>query len=105
MLEGIVADFYLFLEGFRFRDLSTFAFLLGRSASWLDSVSVRFDSLLLGRRRGRLNPREFHGVLLLDFGGLQDFENVDFLVIPRPECQLAGLVSPRDSVVAHLSNN
>ena len=56
--------------------------------------------LAIVRRRGRLIPREFHGDLLLDYGGFQDFGNVDVLFLPRPECQRAGLASPRDSVVA-----
>ena len=86
MLEDFVADFYLFLEGFCFRDLSTFPFLIGRSASWRDSVSVRLDSPVLERRRGRLHPREFHGVLLLVCGGPQVCENVGFLV-----CSEAGV--------------
>ena len=57
------------------------------------------------RRRGRLNSRGFHGDLLRVCGGLQDFDNVDFLVLSRPECQLTGLVCPRDSVVASLSDS
>ena len=48
------------------------------------------------RRRGRLSPRKFHGEFLLVGGGLLDFALVVFLVLPRPQCQLAGLASPRD---------
>ena len=33
MLEAVVADFYCFLEVFCFRDLSTFTFLFGWSAT------------------------------------------------------------------------
>ena len=86
MLEEIVANFYLFLEGFCFRDLSTFPFLIGRSASWRDSVSVRLVSPVLERRRGSLHPRKFHGVLLLVCAGPQVCENVGFLV-----CSEAGV--------------
>ena len=38
------------------------------------------------------------------WGGFQDFGLVDFLVLPRPECQPAGLASPRASVLACLSD-
>ena len=86
MLEVFVANLYLFLEGFCFRDLATFPFLIGRSASWRDSVSVRLDSPLLERRRGRPHPRGFYGVLLLVCGGPQVCENVGFLV-----CSEAGV--------------
>ena len=86
MLEDFVANFYLFVEVFWFRDLSTFPFLIGRSASWQDSVSVRLDSPVLERRRGRLHLREFHGVLLLVYGGPHVCEYVGFLV-----CSEAGV--------------
>ena len=60
MLEDFVAYFHLFFEVFCFRDVSTFPFLLGRSASRWDSVSARLDSPVLERRRGRLHPCEMH---------------------------------------------
>ena len=40
-----------------------------------------------------------HGEFLLVGGGLLDFALVVFLVLPRPQCQLAGLASPRDFVL------
>ena len=44
--------------------------------------------------------REF----LFDFDGFQFLGLVVFRVLPRPECQLAGLASPRASVRAYLSD-
>ena len=84
--RGFCRVFLIVSEDLSFRDLSAFPFLIGRSASWRDSVSVRLDSPVLERRRGRLHPREFHGILLLVCGGLQVCENVGFLV-----CSEAGV--------------
>ena len=66
-------------------------------------VSEDLGSRVFERRRGRTNPRSFRGDFLLECGGLQDFELVDFLVLPRLECQLAGLASPRASVLESLN--
>ena len=63
--------FYVIMEGFMSLDfsifLSTFPFFRDRSARRLDSRlgGPRFS--LFVRRRGRLNPRKFHGDLLLDY--------------------------------------
>ena len=78
---------------------SAFPFLQARSARRLDSRlrGPRFS--LLVRRRGRLNPRKFHGAFLLAGGGLLDFALVVLLFLPRPQCQVAGLASPRDLVL------
>jgi hypothetical protein len=100
--------FYVFLKGFKFVDLSiclsTFPFLRDRSARWLDSRlrGPRFS--LFVRRRGRLNPRKILGDFLLVGGGLVDFALVDFRVLPRPQCQLIGLASPRDVVLVFMSD-
>ena len=106
-LADVQAIFYVFLKGFKFVDLliclSTFPFLRDRSARWLDSRlrGPRFS--LFVRRRGRLNPRNLSDFLLVD-GGLLDFALVDFRVLPRPQCQLAGLASPRDLVLVYMSD-
>ena len=107
-LADFQAIFYVFLKGFKFVDLliclSTFPFLRDRSARWLDSRlrGPRFS--LFVRRRGRLNPRKFLGDFLLVGGGLLDFALVVFRVLPRPQCQLAGLASPRDLVLVYMSD-
>ena len=62
---------------------------------------LRFS--LLVRRRCRLNSRGCCRGFLLDLERFQFLGLVDFLVLPRPECQLAGLASPRASVLAYLS--
>ena len=105
--RGFSGDVLRVSEGFQafgFVDLSVdFSFLRDRSARWLDSRlrGPRFS--LFVRRRGRLNPRKFLGDFLLVGGGLLDFALVDFRVLPRPQCQLAGLASPRDLVLVYLS--
>ena len=107
-----LADFQaiscVFLKVLKFVDLlicmSTFPFLRDRSARWLDSRLRGLRFSLCVRRRGRLNPRKSHGGFLLVGGGLLDFALVVFLVLPRPQCQLAGLASPRDLVLVSLSD-
>ena len=54
----------------------------------------------MDRRRGRINSRGFVREFLIDFEGFQFPGLVDFIVLPLPECQLAGLPSPRASVFA-----
>ena len=102
-----LADFqaisYVFLKGLKFVDLlifmSTFPFLRDRSARWLDSRLRGLRFSLCVRRRGWLNPRKSQGEFLLVGGGPLDFALVVFLVLPRSQCQLAGLASPRDFVL------
>ena len=107
-LADFQAIFYVFLKGFKFVDLliclSTFPFLRDRSARWLDSRlrGPRFS--LFGRRRGRLIPRKCLGDFLLVGGGLLVFALVDLRVLPRPQCQLAGPASPRDSVLGFVAD-
>ena len=107
-LSNFQAIFYVFLKGFTFVDLliylSTFPFLRDRSARWLGSRLRGPRFLLFVRRRGRLNPRKFLGDFPLVGGGLLDFALVDFRVLPRPQCQLAGLASPRDLVLVFMSD-
>ena len=47
--------------------------------------------------------RGFCRGILLDLDGFRFLGLVDFLVLPRPECQPAGLASPRESVRTDLS--
>ena len=67
-------------------------------------VSEDLGCRVLERRRGRINSRGFSCEFLLILKGFQFLGLVDLLVLARPECQLAGLVSPRDSVLTCLSN-
>ena len=68
------------------------------SKQWRVSVPSRG---LYERRRGRINSRGISGESLFVFEGILVFELVVFLfgfsVLPRPECQTAGLASLRAS--------
>ena len=75
----------------------------GVPAGWT-RVSEDLGLRVLERRRGRINSRGFCRSFLFDFEGFQFLGLADFLVLPRPECQLAGLASPRASVFAFWSD-
>ena len=59
---------------------------------------------LFERRQGRVNSREFRDGFLRVCVGPLGFLLVDFLFLPRLECQLSGLVSWRASAFACLSD-
>ena len=88
------------MEGFKFWDLSfSRSSETGVPAGWT-RVSEDLGPRVLERRRGRINSQGFCREFILDFERFQFLGLVDFLVLPRPECQQAGLASPRASVLA-----
>ena len=72
-------------------------------AGWTCVLEVGLASLVRATARQVKLPRNLWR-LSTGLGRFQDFGLVDFLVLPRPECQLAGLASPRASVLACLSD-
>ena len=62
------------------------------------------DLAFLERRRGRMNSRGICGEVTLDPWDFQFLGLVDFPVFPWPECQLAGLAFPCDSIRNYLSD-
>ena len=98
-ISGIREDLGIRISGIR-EDLGTRQMteimISGMPAGWT-RVSEHLGSCVLERRRGGINSRGFCREFRFDFEGFQFLGLVNFLVLPRPERQLARLASPRTS--------